>query len=399
MKAGPGLPVVWTLRPQESILEFEFADGEVRSLPMPASMWPPGSHSRWVRNDLRAQELTIGLPLREEQATLELRAGRDAAVLRRGRLIVYLDTNAWSWVATVHHGRGLPAEAETAAARRLIERAEDDDVLLPFSAGHLVELTRRFDAPRVEHACTVLQLSRGWRMRNPVHVRTEEMVEAMAADGAARPAVFAPTADGFFTESIKPSPPADFPEPLATLYVEGVEAMGVLETMLEPDAIPDEGGLSAASGWAVALQDMSRQMRAEGRSREEVRRFAGARVLMDLAAESVQAAKRAGVNLEQAVELLLSADDPVGKMPYLARQRGVITGRLADPKQRWEANDLIDINNLCCAAGYADVIVCERNAAHYLRASRPIPAGAVVTRRLSEAVKAVEAMLELRGPR
>jgi hypothetical protein len=54
--------------------------------------------------------------------------------------------------------------------------------------------------------------------------------------------------------------------------------------------------------------------------------------------------------------------------------------------QRWEANDLVDIMFLCCAAGYADVVVGERRTIGYLRQARHPPPHARTATILREAL-------------
>ena len=77
-------------------------------------------------------------------------------------------------------------------------------------------------------------------------------------------------------------------------------------------------------------------------------------------------------------------------MPYVGRLHEVLYHRLRNADDRWERKDLIDMNFLCCAAGYADIVVGEKQTSEYLRraTSRCVP-GAVVCRRLPEAVEAL----------
>jgi hypothetical protein len=54
-------------------------------------------------------------------------------------------------------------------------------------------------------------------------------------------------------------------------------------------------------------------------------------------------------------------------MPYGGRLYEVLYHRLRNADDTWERNDLIDMNFLCCAAGYADIVVGEKQTTEYLR--------------------------------
>ena len=90
--------------------------------------------------------------------------------------------------------------------------------------------------------------------------------------------------------------------------------------------------------------------------------------------------------------------------PFVGLWREVMHERhLAHPlgrPARWRRNDLQDMFYLGCAAAYADVVVCERGARHYLtEALRRRPAGgAAVVRTLGEAVNHLESALPPPGP-
>ncbi|MCP9490590.1 MAG: hypothetical protein MSC31_12035 [Solirubrobacteraceae bacterium MAG38_C4-C5] len=131
---------------------------------------------------------------------VELRLpGEDLDELRAGHPTVYLDQNHWSTLAAARHGHRPVREGEAEAALRLAELVEAGRILLPVSAGHLVETTPLYGAPRVALAGTVLSLGRGWQMRNPLHVRVEEMFHAVLGVESVAFEVFAPGADGFFS--------------------------------------------------------------------------------------------------------------------------------------------------------------------------------------------------------
>jgi hypothetical protein len=80
-------------------------------------------------------------------------------------------------------------------------------------------------------------------------------------------------------------------------------------------------------------------------------------------------------------------------MPYLGRLEQVIFHRLRNADDRWEANDLNDLNFLACAAGYADVVVGEKKTTAYLlRAETTLGRRAATCRTLARAVQHLRTM-------
>ena len=194
---------------------------------MPADMFLEPTNLQRVELDVDAARLMITMP--GERVVVEMRRpGQDLDELRAGRPTVYLDQNHWSTLAAARHGHRPVRQGEAEAAVRLAELVEAGRILLPVSAGHLVETTPLHGAPRVALAGTVLALGRGWQMRNPLHVRVEEMLHAVQGVEPVAAEVFAPSADGFFgsvgdpaAEARRPSrrwPPPSSRSEIAPLY-------------------------------------------------------------------------------------------------------------------------------------------------------------------------------------
>jgi len=77
-------------------------------------------------------------------------------------------------------------------------------------------------------------------------------------------------------------------------------------------------------------------------------------------------------------------------MPFIGRLREVLFHRLRNPEDHWEPNDLVDVQFLSCAAGYASVVVGERKASHYLQlAGQGFGDGAQIVSTLPDAVDAL----------
>lgn len=328
-------------------------------------------------------------------ATVELRAGSgDAATLRAGRPVLYLDQNQWSKLSSWAHGDGNLSAREAAAAQVIVERVESKQLLLPASAGHFVETVPMYGEPRLALASTVLRLSGGWQMRNPLHVRVEEMTRALSGRSPAAADVFAPGADVFYAWS-RIDAHASLPPELREVSREVSNALSLYDAIADPDAIEDEGRVAeaAAERWAAAHAELARRLSDGGADREMARRAVHANLLLDLADDLVRVGKALGISSTEVIDGLTGSDDPVGTMPFLARMRALLFGRIRNVGQRWEANDLVDSLFLSCAAGYADVIIGERTTIGYLRQGRGLPPGADLATTLGEGVALLDRRL------
>jgi len=382
---------------QRRTLSFRSSDGQGRDMPMPADMFPAPTNLQRVELDVDAARLRITMP--GERAMVELRRpGEDLDTLRAGRPTVYLDQNHWSTLAAARHGHRPVREGEAEAALHLADLVDAGRILLPVSAGHLVETTPLYGAPRVALAGTVLALGRGWRMRNPLHVRVEEILHAVQGVEPVAAEVFAPSADGLFSSvgDSGTTPPAK-PEMVTALEQIGrlvPDVLGLYDAVVDEQAIPDEGGAAhaAAEGWARGLAELAITLRAADEPASMVRRVAGARMLADMMEDLVRVAHEAGITPEEVIVRLTAADDPVARMPFLAQMRQMLFARLRNADQTWEGNDLVDIMFLCCAGGYADLVVGERRAIGYLRQARQPPPRARLATSLQEAVSALDAL-------
>ena len=354
---------------------FTTWDGRQLRLPMPPGMFAMPTNLTRVQVDVEAAELTVfmvGGP-----AVVELRKlGASVATLQGERPLLYLDQGHWSTMAAARHGHRpvRPEEAEAGAA--LAELVESRVILMPVSAANLVETTPMYGTPRVALASTVLGLGRGWQMRNPLHVRPEEILRAVKREDARAAEVFAPAADLFFSEPSGGLPIGSSATTLEHVMAAVPQVLGLYDAVIDEDAIPDEGGRAhaLAEKWAQLFAGLATELQKGSASAEVVRRAAHANLLVDMTDDLLRVAAVAQLSTKAVVERLTDRDDPVASMPFLSQMRQMLFMRLRNTNQRWVANDLVDIMFLCCAAGYADVVVGERQAIGYLRqARRPAP--------------------------
>ncbi len=384
-----------TLELDERTSEFELEDGRVFRVAVPARVF--GEAEKGVRRvsvDIERQELSLTFP-EGDVVTLETGPLDGSAARSGGRPVVYLDQCHWVTLAQQLWAPSKVAERERDAAARLIDLAQDRQVILPLSGGHLTETVGLLGARRRHLATTMIGLSRGWQMLNPIVVRGLELKAALAGQDARVPDVFGLEPYSLFIDG--PEPPtggADLPPPWPQVNRHVVCALSIYTTLVEPERLNSAEGDEMAGRWAAKHQNLALGMRERRTAREHVPDVAWAMLLSDLQLEIAQAAMRARVSVEDAVAWLEhDARADLAEMPYLGRQYEVIRQRLSNADDRWEANDLTDLNFLACAAGYADVVVGEKKMTEYLRRPEPrVTLGASIHRTLSDAVAEVDAL-------
>jgi hypothetical protein len=97
------------------------------------------------------------------------------------RPVIYLDQNHSSAISKARYEPERLPEDERAAAEKLYVLARDQAVIVPLSAGHVAETCQWADRERRYHlAVTILELSRGWQMRDVLHLRRGELQRALA---------------------------------------------------------------------------------------------------------------------------------------------------------------------------------------------------------------------------
>jgi hypothetical protein len=336
---------------------------------------------RSITLDIEADELVVGLP-NGVDVVVELGvAPPHAADPLAGRSVVYLDQNHWSALAAWRHGHRRIAPPEASAAERLAELVYAGSVVLPISGAHAVETGPLYNEPRVALASTLLELSRGWQLYNPVHVRAQELAAALAGAAPIAAGVTSLGADVLFTRRLSLVDGSDLPGLLSAAMPRVVNILSVYEALVSPAAVPDEGGREAAARWAGRFADLASHLHDAGTAREGYRRAAHGAVLTDLAPELVGMAPASALQA-----WLKRSETDVAAMPYLSRYRAVIFARLRNGNAQWAGNDFNDLNYLCCAAGYADVVVGEKRTIGDLRTARDVPSGAALATTLSEAV-------------
>jgi hypothetical protein len=376
---------------EHGLATIDLSDGRRETFPMPAALVAAGAPFLSSKFDFTSHTLSFTVTS-GDVLIVEVGVPGTPHGPPTGRPVVYLDQLHWVSLAKQRHAPEKVNEATASAATTLIELAEAQRILLPLSAGHLTEMAHLQGRWRAHLGLTLLALSRGWQMRNPVAVRETEFLRTMRGESSRTRAVFTLQPEVLFAAS-KPSEPAtDLPPPFDDLLPRLTWASALYAAVLDEEAVDAREGHEAAERWAAGFPSLARYMREHKTSAEHARINTRARLIADLGDETALAAQRAGLSPEQYSLWLKDAlPDRLREMPYVGRLHEVLYHRLRNADDKWERNDLIDLNFLCCAAGYADIVVGEKQTSEYLRRAESMSApGAVVCRTLPEAIDALE---------
>ncbi|HEY5179902.1 MAG TPA: hypothetical protein VIJ07_09060 [Dermatophilaceae bacterium] len=317
-----------------------------------------------------------------------------------GRVVVYLDQNKWSDIAKAMHDPTRVNEEDRLAARQLAEWAHHRRIILPASSGHYYETTKQFDAEeRYGLGLTILQLSRGWQMRDPLQVRRDELYtwfrHGSATVAQTRDAtVFTLDPNVMHGRVRDRGPyvaPADFSPDAAFQHEALTSAMALIDLMLDSERIKP----GPETGWAGANQRFSDWLDDEDRDSQQKRKCIDAFLLWDLRTEIAEESHAAGATPEQLQRWLpIQSAGDIRELHATGLFGEMLHDRHLNKGTKWRPNDLTDMVYLSCAAGYADFVVCENHMGSVLaqglkRLGRPQR----VFRRIRDAVPAIAAAL------
>ncbi|MEU9206579.1 hypothetical protein AB0D27_01130 [Streptomyces sp. NPDC048415] len=280
------------------------------------------------------------------------------------RPVVYLDQCHWSTLAhSIYEPARITSEWDREAAAELLELAERDKIIIPVSSAHTLETSALFDARRQNLASTILRLSRGWQMRSPVVVRTQEMANVLARRLGISPLICETDVFSLATgamETTRRIPDASgLPPGLAKLFDRMTSFSVICDVLMNPERIS-----SPKPGWHEHFQNISRDPEFLARSAKQKIIDGRAMALADVLPEAIAVARSLGVSSVEQVSVLLYEE--FNSMPFMRLYGDAIGHRLAI-RANWEDNDLVDMLYLGCAAAYADVVVAERTATNYLQ--------------------------------
>jgi hypothetical protein len=222
-------------------------------------------------------------------------------------------------------------------------------------------------------------------MRNPIEVRKEELSAALDGRPPVADSLASLGADVLFTRPLRPVDGSGLPEPMTLTLPRLVNLLSVSGMLANEAQVAHEGGRAAVETWAKNFEDLGADLSSREASQEEVRFAAHKAVLRDCYEELLDLASTPTL-----AAWLNNSENDLSIMPYLSRYRWAIFTRLRNTGAKWRGSDFTDLNYLCCAAGYAHLVVGEKRAISDLRAVRSGPCGAILATSLAEAVACLE---------
>lgn len=388
MSGSPDTPAVARIAFDVAAQEVAITMIDGTELRAPTTVPHPGQDLSYAEIDLVTRELTMRL---RDGETLVVELGGDGNdVPATGRSVVYLDQRHWITLAQRLRNPSAVAQAERQPAEHLIELSRSKSLVFPLSSANLWEI-----APTGRHrrdvALTMVELSRGWQLRDPVSVRGQELRRAMARESPVQAeAVITLEPGAIFNATFSSSEGAGLPDEWRVLSERMTNAEASLAAMLEDDPPAEaQKRRSVAAAWAEPHHLLAVRMRDARTPREQVRTNTLGRLASDLRTELVEAARDAGMGHEQfAAWLRDDLDQAIETMPYIRTLREVLYHRLSNADDHWSGNDLADSQFLCCGAAYADFVAAERKFGNYLeRARKRYPKNAVTVTTLADLVQ------------
>lgn len=307
-----------------------------------------------------------------ETLVVEIQAGRPSDECRRGRPVVYLDQNKWVLLAQALHSPEKVHPPELGPALELVRRARRGELILPLSSGHIVEASYVDGQQRQRVASTMIDISRGWTMRDPVGVQRMELtgyIDAFSRGTAPQvvDGVIALDARPSFTWN-KPDDDLDLADvwPLLRPVLGAIGSLVALYSTLLADERLISGRISLEE-WAQWHNDLAAHISASSRPAESKRLFTMAKFVEDNVG-TLDDIMTGRLTDEQTRRWLLEeSEERIAAMPFTGRFREVVHMRLMNPRDRWKPNDLVDLLFLGCASAYADHVIGERKTIDYLR--------------------------------
>ena len=307
-----------------------------------------------------------------DKLMVELAGDGPADGPRANRTVIYLDQNMWRQIVDALNTPEAVRDGELEPTLDLIGLAKQGRVLLPLSAGHMMETGPLYGERRVAVATQMISLSRGWVMTHPLIVRFVELLALFQEVPAATPELnicrFGLDYRLFFSEP-QQSVDWDTPDETARRLIDSVSGIqAIMAVLLEDEAEQSIAGQESTQNWATEMSSFAVRLASERVPKEHRRAWTLDVVLGDLAHDVNKVAVLKSISVDDFDEWRrLRADDELARMPAVGRYREILHHRLLDPKRRWLTSDLIDLVFLCSAAGYADHVVCEKRTGNDLR--------------------------------
>lgn len=347
--------------------------------------------------DRASQMLTLELV---EGPRVEAEIG-DAASALAGRLRVYLDQNKWIALAQHLHRPERLTSAENEAAATVIDWVRQRRIVLPLSGAHCSEIGSARSRYRATLVPLMLDLCRGWQMRSPLQVRTDELGVVFAdrvrgAGGAIREVVtLQPGA--IFGKQPRHTPVAtSLPPEEAAVDRQLIWVTSLYSAMLDDEREDRTAAEDLASRWATSFHELGQELERNVQARRHSERLTAMRLVIDMRDDVARTALEAGMSREQFTSWVADHSlEDLTRLPYLGTMCAATHARLRNAGDTWTSHDLNDMIYLACASAYTDVVVCEKKAADYLtRAWRNRAGGAPLLTSLSALIEWLRGRLD-----
>lgn len=356
-------------RRDDGIIAVRLQDGTVRGYP--DLSFSETFSKQIVHAEYYWPRRTLVLSTDVSRIDLELGTVRNPSPLR-GRPVVYLDQNHMSTLSKALRAPQRLSEREWWAAVRLISLAGEGKIVVPFSGAHMAETAAwTDDEARFHLATTILSVSRGWQLRDPLQVRHEELVSLLSSfAGRTAPVstviTLEPNAAIAFRISPGSSGERSIDETPALLHIyQSTLWLNVAASIFFDETPMPKGPVDS---WTERVQKFSNWMRDEaGRTKFQRRRSAAVFMFADEGNELARAALTAGLTPAEVSRWSHQTwlDDDRG-LPVVSVFRSTMMDKLLSD-HTWENNDLTDFIYLSTAVGHCDFVAGDRRTVSLLR--------------------------------
>jgi len=247
----------------------------------------------------------------------------------------------------------------------------------------------------------MLDLCRGWQMRSPLQVRTDElgMIFAERAGRTSRSVREVVTLEpgAIFSEHSGYTPPtSSLPPDLAAADCHLTWITSLYSAMLDDEREDRTAAEDLATRWANSFHELAQELRRNTQARNYSGQITAMRLVNDMQDDVARAALGAGLTSRQFAGWVLDhSQEDLTRLPYLGTMLAATHTRLRNAGDAWNSHDLNDMIYLACASAYTDIVVCENKAADYLtRAWRGRTGGAPLVTSLSVLVERLSAQLD-----
>lgn len=351
--------------------------------------------------DRRTQVVTLEL-VEGRHVEVEVGVGQEDPLA--GRVRVYLDQNKWVALAQHLHTPEKLTPAENTAAATVIDWVRQRRIVLPLSGAHTSEIGAARPRYRATLVPLMLDLCRGWQLRSPLQVRTDEldMVFAERAGAPGRPVREVVTLQPgalFAEQSGCTLPTSTLPPAEAEIHLYLTWITSLYSAMLDDEREDRAAAEEVATRWAASFHGLAQELSRNVTARNHSEHVTAVRLVTDMQDDVSKAAAGAGLTPQQLLAWGLDhVQEDLTRLPYLGTMHAATHSRLRNAGDTWNSHDLADMLYLACASAYTDIVVCERKAADYLtRAWRGRGGGAPLVTSLSALVDRLSGQVDTPG--